>query len=72
MILHLFFHHSIPDIRAMSEIKQNTAVLPDTAPGIQRFRGLFGALRRLWRLYLDTPIGCEITARWIRGDNLRD
>lgn len=56
----------------MSEIKQNTAVLPGAAPRIQRFLRLFGALRRLGKLYLDTPIGCEITARWIRGDNPRD
>jgi hypothetical protein len=72
VILHLFFHHSMSDTRVMPEIKQTTAALAVAAPRIRRFRGLFGALRRLWRLYLETPVGCEITARWLRGDNLRE
>jgi hypothetical protein len=61
----------MPDIRDMSKIKPTTAALFSSSSRSQRLCRLCAALRRIWRLYWDTPIGCEITARWIRGDHLR-
>jgi hypothetical protein len=69
MSLNLFYRHSIRDACDMSKIKQPTAALPVHAPHLQRLCGFLAGFRSICRRYWNTPIGCEITARWILGES---
>jgi hypothetical protein len=72
MILHLFSSPPMPDARDMHTNKRNPGSLALSDPRTHRSQRLLAILRRMWGLYWNTPIGCEITARWIRGENPRD
>lgn len=54
-------------------MNENSRILqvPLAASRAGWLRRCSSVFRRLWKIYLNTPMGCEITARWIQGGSFR-
>ena len=65
MFLNLFSHAGTAHARAMTNQKASVVSASLPIPASSRPHGWLRKLLRLWRLYQNTPIGCEITASWI-------